>query len=91
MTLTIAAVLTTVALTAGLYCWWQIRSARRALILERAARRLTEASQHRDVTEFRRRIDAAIAEQRVLEAADRIVDAELARTTRHNPKEGDTP
>ncbi|MEV6165785.1 hypothetical protein AB0L71_28500 [Streptomyces sp. NPDC052052] len=87
----LAAVLTTVAVAAGAYAWQQIRTVRRALTRERAARRLTEAAQHRDMQAFRRRIDAAIAEQRVLAAADRIVDDELARTIRHNPKEGDTP
>ncbi|MEU9849286.1 hypothetical protein [Streptomyces sp. NPDC047985] len=89
MYVTIAAVLTTAALAAGL-AWRHARSVRRALVLERAARRLTEAAQHRDLDAFRRRLDAAMAEQRVLEAADRIVDDALARTT-HDPQEGDTP
>lgn len=90
MYLTTAAVLTTAALTAALYAWRQIRTARRALVLERAARRLAEAAQHRDLDVFRRRLDATIAEQRVLEAAGRIVDDALARTT-NDPQEGDTP
>lgn len=89
MPLIIAAVLTSAAVAVGLYCWRTIRSVRRALILERAARRLTENAQHRDLAVFRSRIDAAIAEQQVLEAAGRIVDQELARTTRTDPQEGD--
>lgn len=90
MYLTLAAVLTTVALAAGLYCRLQILTARRALTRERAAHRLTDAAQHRDMEAFRHRIAQALAEARVLEAADRIVDDELARTIRHNPQEGDT-
>ncbi|MDK0525038.1 hypothetical protein [Streptomyces sp. ML-6] len=50
---------------------------------------MTEAAQHRDLDVFRRRINAAIAEQQVLEAAGRIVDDELARTTRTDPQEGE--
>ena len=90
MHLTIATTLTTMVLVAGLYCWRTVRSMRRALTRERAARRLTELTQHRDLAVFRRRIDAAVAEQQVLEAAGRIVDQELARTTRTDPQEGET-
>ncbi|TXS68910.1 hypothetical protein [Streptomyces sp. sk2.1] len=76
---------------AGGMAWWRMCALQRVLRLERAMVRLTDAARHRDMAVFRRRIDAAIAEQRVLEAADRIVDDELARTTRHNPQEEDTP
>ncbi|MFD7867987.1 hypothetical protein [Streptomyces sp. NPDC059783] len=95
---TVAVVFAAAALAAGLYARHLICSARRALIRERAARRITDAAQARDMAAFHRRINAAIAEQRaqqaealVLAAADRVVDDELARMTRNNPQEGDTP
>ena len=66
--------------------------------MERATVRLTEAAHNRDRDAFERRIRTAIAAHRdaelqglVLEAAERIITAELARTTRTNPQEGDTP
>jgi Flp pilus assembly protein TadB len=78
--------------------WWRLRTLQRAIRVERAAVRLTEAAHHRDAQAFQRRITDAMAAHRatelgeqVLTEADRIITAELARTTRHNPQEGDTP
>lgn len=78
--------------------WWRLRSLQHAIRTERAAARLTEAAHHRDAQAFQRRIHAAVAEHRDVELRDRllaeaeqIVSAEYARTTRHNPQEGDTP
>ncbi|WP_098007819.1 hypothetical protein [Streptomyces sp. sk226] len=85
--------------------WWQLHRLRRLLRAERAAALLTDATHARDMEAFRTRVARAVAEQRaaeeftaraaadmaVMAAADTIVTAELARTTHHNPKEGDTP
>ena len=90
MPYTIAAVLTAVALAGGLVAWHRIAQLRRVILRERAAARLAGAASHRDMDAFRARIARAIAEQRVLEEADLIVDRELARTTR-NTTEGDSP
>lgn len=87
------------ALTVGAGAgWWRLRTLQRAIRVERAAVRLTEAAHHRDAQAFQARIRDAMAAHRaaelaeqVLTEADRIITAELARTTRHNPQEGDTP
>ncbi|MFJ2279190.1 hypothetical protein ACIOEZ_34140 [Streptomyces sp. NPDC087866] len=81
--------------------WWRLHRLQQATRRFRAAVRLTEAAHHRDMVAFRARVAAAIADQEaaahlldevaVLDAAEDIVNAELARTTRHNPQEGDTP
>ncbi|WP_097865840.1 hypothetical protein [Streptomyces sp. rh34] len=85
--------------------WWQMHRLRRLLRSERAAALLTDATHHRDMEAFRARVARAVAEQRaaeeftarflddlaVMAAADEVVAAELARTTHHNPQEGDTP
>ncbi|WP_406425671.1 hypothetical protein [Streptomyces sp. NBC_00842] len=78
--------------------WWRLRTLQHAIRTERAATRLTEAAHHRDTEAFQRRIRDAMAAHRatelreqVLTEADRIITAELARTTRHNPQEGETP
>ncbi|MFE3381680.1 hypothetical protein [Streptomyces anulatus] len=85
--------------------WWQLHRLRRVLRAERAAALLTDATHERDMEAFRARVASAVAEQRaaedfaaratadlaVMAAADAIVTAELARTTHHNPQEGDTP
>ncbi|MEU0624948.1 hypothetical protein ABZ329_29325 [Streptomyces rubiginosohelvolus] len=85
--------------------WWQLRRLRRVLRAERATALLTDATHERDLEAFRTRVARAVAEQRaaedfaaratadlaVMAAADAIVTAELARTTHHNPQEGDTP
>ncbi|MFF8422901.1 hypothetical protein [Streptomyces sp. NPDC015680] len=82
---------------AGL-AWWRLRALQRVIRLERATVRLTEAAHHRDTEAFKRQIRAAVAEHRAAELreqllaeAEQIVTAEYARTTRHNPQEGDTP
>ncbi|WP_329203800.1 hypothetical protein [Streptomyces sp. NBC_01435] len=87
------------ALTVGAAIgWWRLRNLQRVIRLERATARLTEAAHHRDTEAFKRRIRAAVAEHqaaedrdRILSEAEQIVTAEYARTTRHNPQEGDTP
>ncbi|MEU1327149.1 hypothetical protein [Streptomyces microflavus] len=81
--------------------WWRLRAVERVLRRERAAVLLTDAVQHRDMEALRRRLARAVADQAaadqlmrelaVVEAADAIVTAALARTTRYNPQEGDTP
>lgn len=91
------AVFATLTVGVGLV-WWRLRALQRVIRLERAAARLTDAAHHRDTEAFKRRIRAAIAEQRTAELrdqllteAEQIITAEYARTTRHNPQEGDTP
>ncbi|MFE7111730.1 hypothetical protein ACFU98_29300 [Streptomyces sp. NPDC057575] len=87
------------ALTVGAcLAWWRLRSLQRLIRLERATARLTDAAHHRDAEAFKRRIRAAVAEQRAAELrnqllteAEQIITAEYARTTRHNPQEGETP
>ncbi|MER5277713.1 hypothetical protein ABT025_18410 [Streptomyces sp. NPDC002809] len=78
--------------------WWRLRRLQHLVSRERAAVRLTDAAHHRDTEAFQARIRAAAAEHRAAEAVNRllaeaeaIVTAELARTTHHNPQEGDTP
>ncbi|MFH8483639.1 hypothetical protein [Streptomyces sp. NPDC018055] len=85
--------------------WWQVYRLRRLLRTERAAALLADAAHARDMDAFRARVARAVAEQRaaeaftdqaaaelaVLAAADTVITAELARTTHHNPQEGDTP
>ncbi|MGW5989520.1 hypothetical protein ACWFRT_13475 [Streptomyces anulatus] len=94
-----------VALAGAGRVWWQLHRLRRLLRAERAAALLTDAAHHRDMEAFRTRVARAVAEQRaaeeftarflddlaVIATADAIVTAELARTTHHNPQEGDTP
>ncbi|WP_331723381.1 hypothetical protein [Streptomyces atratus] len=92
-----AALFAALTVCAGV-AWWRLRALQRVIRLERATVRLTEAAHHRDVEAFQRRIQAAIAEHRATELreqllveAEQIVTAEYARTTRHNPRKGDTP
>ncbi|ACX71102.1 hypothetical protein pZL12.25c [Streptomyces phage ZL12] len=100
----VAAVLVAVA-GAG-RVWWQLHRLRRVLRAERAAALLTDATHHRDLEAFRARVARAVAEQQaaedfaaratadlaVIAAADAIVNAELTRTTHHNPQqEGENP
>lgn len=84
--------------------WWQLRALQKVLRAERAAALLTDATHRRDMEAFRARVARAVAEQKaaeeftarflddlaVMAAADEVVAAELARTTHHNPQEGDT-
>lgn len=86
---------------AGGVTWWRLRRLQDLIRKERATVRLTEGAHHRDMQAFRARLRAAAAEQAVgsrlldelalLTAAEDIVTAELARTTHHNPQEGETP
>ncbi|WP_162602951.1 hypothetical protein [Streptomyces sp. CS090A] len=85
--------------------WWQLHRLRRVLRAEQAAALLADAAHARDLDAFRVRVARAVAEQEaaeaftgrvaaelaVLAAADTVISAELARTTHHNPQEGDTP
>ncbi|WP_331763208.1 hypothetical protein OG571_47640 (plasmid) [Streptomyces sp. NBC_01369] len=99
MTVFSIAVVVFAAVTGGAsLAWWRLRALQRVIRLERATVRLTEAAHHRDIEAFKRRIRAAIAEHRAAELreqllaeAEQIVTAELARTTRRNPQEGETP
>ncbi|MFE9491429.1 hypothetical protein ACFYNF_34165 [Streptomyces sp. NPDC006641] len=87
------------ALTVGAgLAWWRLRALHRLIRLERATTRLTEAAHHRDMNAFQNRVRALVAEHRAAELreqllteAEQIITAEYARTTRHNPQEGDTP
>ncbi|MDX3232922.1 hypothetical protein [Streptomyces sp. ME19-01-6] len=87
----IAAVLTT-ALALAAVGWWHTR---RALIEERAARRINEAALtrgHRASTAAARRaMDGRLAAEAVLRAADLVLDDALAQHYLHNPHhtEGD--
>lgn len=63
------------------------RCVRRALLKERAARRLTEAAHNRDMQAFRRRLNAAVQGQSALEEADRVLDVALA-AHHHDPEGG---
>ncbi|WP_406163893.1 hypothetical protein OG298_45410 (plasmid) [Streptomyces sp. NBC_01005] len=92
-----AAVFAALTVGAGL-AWWRLRTLQRLIRLERATVRLTEAAHHRDMNAFQNRVHALVAEHRAAELrddlladAEQIVAAEYARTTRHNPQEGDTP
>lgn len=99
-----AAGLVVLAVGAG-RVWWQLRALQKVLRAERAAALLTDATHERDMEAFRARVARAVAEQQaaleftarvtadlaVMAAADEVVAAELARTTHHNPQEGDTP
>lgn len=51
---------------------------RRALVSERAARRLTEAAHYRDMEAFTERLHAAVYAREVLEEADLVLDSALA-------------
>lgn len=79
--------------TAGtaLAIWMRWHRLRRALLQERAARRLTDAAWHRDVTAFDRRLTELIGQQHttssVLAEADQVLDTALA-THHQNPQEG---
>lgn len=63
------------------------RCLRRALVTERAARRLTEAAHYRDMAAFSERLHAAVYAREVLDEADLILDSALA-SHRHDPEGG---
>ncbi|MFI6653265.1 hypothetical protein ACIBI8_37455 [Streptomyces sp. NPDC050529] len=94
----IAVAVAAAAVVSACTAWWRLHRLQGDIRRFRAAVRLTEAVHHRDVEAFQRRIQAAVDEHRTAEAVDQllaeaeaIVTAELARTTHHNPQEGDTP
>ncbi|MEU0837100.1 hypothetical protein [Streptomyces sp. NPDC005969] len=80
------------ALTVGAgLAWWRLRNLQRAIRVERAAVRLTEAAHYRDTEALLAARRTAELRDQILAEAEQIITAELARTTRHNPQEGDTP
>ncbi|WP_030756473.1 hypothetical protein [Streptomyces sp. NRRL F-5135] len=87
------AVLIVVAVAAGLWALQILRSTRRALSGVRAAARLAERLHERDMRACRARLQAVLDEHAVMGAADRVLDAALARhTTDPKPKkEGGSP
>jgi hypothetical protein len=80
------------ALTVGAALgWWRLRTLQRAIRVERAAVRLTEAAHYRDTEALLAARRVAELREQVLTEAEQIITAEYARTTRHNPQEGETP
>jgi hypothetical protein len=80
------------ALTVGAaVALWRLRTLQAAIRVERAAARLTEAAHYRDTEALLVAHRVAKLREQVLTEAEQIITAELARTTRHNPQEGDTP
>lgn len=63
----------------------RVAMTRRALIAERAARRLAAGMHHRDMEAFRVRLEAAVGARSVLSEADLILDTALAT---HYPEGG---
>jgi len=77
------------ALTAAAVCCGIARrhcNLRRALVKERAVRRLEGAAHVRDIEAFTVRFRAALEDQAVLDAADLVLDTALA--THHDPEGG---
>ncbi|MGW1468523.1 hypothetical protein ACWCPT_29775 [Streptomyces sp. NPDC002308] len=80
---------------------WRVRALKRALRQQQGSARLMGGVHHRDMQAFKARLQEACAdraagdrlldEAAVLNAADAVLTAELARTTRPHPQEGDTP
>jgi hypothetical protein len=64
---------------------YRLHRVRRALIAERASRRLTDGMRHRDMEAFQLRLEAALGTRAVLTEADRILDSAL---TAHYPEGG---
>ncbi|WP_329376224.1 hypothetical protein [Streptomyces sp. NBC_01483] len=79
------------ALTAAALCAVVVRrhcTLRRALLAERAVRRLEGAAHIRDLEAFSIRFHAVLEDRAVLDAADLVLDSALA--THHNPEGGST-
>lgn len=57
---------------------YRLHQVRRALIAERASRRLASHMQAQDMDAFRRRINDLLEERAVIAEADRILDTALA-------------
>lgn len=66
---------------------YHLHRLRRALIAERAARRLTAGMHARDMQAFTVRLNAALGARAVLTEADRILDAALV-AAHHDPEGG---
>ncbi|MCL8016942.1 hypothetical protein [Streptomyces sp. AS02] len=66
---------------------YHLHRLRRALIAERAARRLTAGMHARDMAAFTVRLNAALGARAVLTEADQILDAALV-AAHHDPEGG---
>lgn len=64
---------------------FRLHRVRRALIAERASRRLASRMQAQDMDAFRRRINELLRERAVLAEAERVLDTALAT---HRPEGG---
>lgn len=82
-TLLVLAALTTTGGAA--FAFYRLRRVRRALAAERAARRLTDRLQERDLEAFSGRLRAAVYAQVTLAEAQRVLDTALAS---HFPEGG---
>lgn len=71
--------------------WWRLHRLQAHVRRFHTAARLTEAAHHRDTQALVAMHRAVELREQVLTEAEQIVSAEYARTTRHNPQEGDTP
>ena len=67
---------------------FRLHRLRRALIAERASRRLTSRMQAKDLDAFRSRVAELLQDREVLAEADRILDTALAH---HSNPEGGAP
>jgi HAMP domain-containing protein len=65
---------------------FHLHRVRRALVAERAARRLAAGMQARDMDAFRDRVNALLQDRAVLTEAEQILDSALA--IHHNPEGG---
>lgn len=68
--------------------FYRLHRLRRALVAERAARRLTDGMQRRDVAALHRRIQELLRDRAVVEEAERVLDAALAH---YSNQEGGQP
>lgn len=75
------------ALVVAVGAAYHLHRLRRALIAERAARRLTAGMHARDMAAFTARLHAALGMSAVLTEADRILDAALV-AAHHDPEGG---
>ncbi|MET9436975.1 hypothetical protein [Streptomyces sp. NPDC006551] len=75
-----------VTVLAAAYCVWESVHHRRCTARHRAAQRLTDAAQQRDITAFRAQLTSYENARAVLDEAAQVVDVHLATLT--NPQEG---
>lgn len=84
------AVVTAVLFGAVVFCGWVVRSyllLRRALIRERASRRLMDAAHYQDQEALARKFCEAVHAGQVLAAADEVLTSALASSS-HDPEGG---